>query len=69
MPHLHTEITEELNADLNRLIPVGVKKKVVEIVMRQLVAVLEGPDGKYALGAILQEYLNVVEAFIPKDVS
>ena len=66
MYHIHTEISSELYHDLQELIPYGTKRKVVEVVLRQVVKALRSPDGSYVLGAILNEYLDVVERFKPE---
>ena len=54
---------------MQELIPHGAKKKVVEVVMRQVVKALRGDNGNFVLGALLNGYLDVLDKFQPEEGS
>lgn len=62
-PHLHVEITHAQNEELNRLLPWGTKTRVFQRLVDDLIKVISGPQGQYALGAILRGDINIVEKY------
>lgn len=61
--HLHVEIRRDQFEALEELLPWGTKKKVFEVVVDQLIRLLQGPNGRYALGALLDDSIDVTERY------
>lgn len=65
--HLHIELPADLHEELNSRLPWGTKKRVLEALIRQLIASLSGPYGEYVLGAMLSGELDLTDKFKPKE--
>lgn len=68
-PKVNVEIPEELHTKLSELLPHGTRKRVVNIMLEDLVRLLESSDKELALGAILSrklQYEDFSSADLPK---
>lgn len=64
---LHVDIDVDLFNALNKVIPWGSKRVVLEVVLLQLVSVLSGEGKEHALGAILHGHVDLFEKFQQKN--
>jgi hypothetical protein len=70
MAHLHVQIDDRLAEALQPHIGQwGLKKQIIEAVLWQLAKALNGPHGKYVLGAILTDELDLTDRFKPNGAT